>query len=69
MAEFLDLFFKLILGFGIAGLFVLAILDSTIFFFLPFAVDTVLIVLVSRNHESMPVYAIADHISDCSQSK
>ena len=59
MVEFLDLFFKLILGFGIAGLFVLAILDSTIFFFLPFAVDTVLIVLVSRNHESMPVYALA----------
>ena len=58
MAEFLDLFLKLILGFGIAGLFVLAIFDSTIFFFLPFAVDTVLIVLVSQNRESMPVYAL-----------
>lgn len=58
MAEFLDLFLKLILGFGIAGLLVLAIFDSTIFFFLPFAVDTVLIVLVSQNRSSMPVYAL-----------
>ena len=58
MAEFLDLFLKLILGFGIAGLLVLAIFDSTIFFFLPFAVDTVLIVLVSQNRSSMPLYAL-----------
>jgi membrane protein YqaA with SNARE-associated domain len=58
MADFLDVFVKIILGFGLAGLFTLAILDSTIFFFLPFAVDTVLIVLVSQNRDMMPVYAL-----------
>jgi membrane protein YqaA with SNARE-associated domain len=58
MAEFLDVFLKLILGFGVAGLFILAIFDSTIFFFLPFAVDTVLIVLISQNRDAMPFYAL-----------
>jgi membrane protein YqaA with SNARE-associated domain len=58
MADFLDVFIKIILGFGVAGLFALAILDSTIFFFLPFAVDAVLIVLVSQNRDTMPIYAL-----------
>src|SRR5687767_9212644 len=59
MAELLNEFFKLILSFGLIGLLVLAIFDSTLFFFLPFAVDTVLIILVSQNRDTMPIYSIA----------
>ena len=58
MTEFLDIFLKFILSFGILGILVLAILDSTIFFFLPFAVDAVLIILVSQNRNSMPIYVL-----------
>jgi membrane protein YqaA with SNARE-associated domain len=58
MAEFLDAFFRFILSFGMAGILALAILDSTIFFFLPFAVDAVLIMLISQNRDSMLYYVL-----------
>lgn len=58
MTEFLDQFFRLILGFGLPGLFLLAVFDSTIIFFLPFAVDAILIILVSQQPGSMPFYAL-----------
>jgi membrane protein YqaA with SNARE-associated domain len=58
MTEFLDTFLKFILSFGLAGVFVLATIDSTFLFFLPFALDAVLIILVSRNREWMPLYAL-----------
>ena len=58
MTEFLDSFLKFILSFGVASVFVLAMIDSTFLFFLPFALDTVLIILISRNREWMPVYAL-----------
>lgn len=58
MTDFLDSFFKFILSFGLAGVFGLALLDSTFLFFLPFALDAVLIILMSRNREWMPLYAL-----------
>jgi membrane protein YqaA with SNARE-associated domain len=54
----IDGFFKFILGFGLFGVFILAMLDSTIFFFLPFALDFVLVVLITHHREFMPVYAL-----------
>src|ERR1700752_2109490 len=68
MTEFLDSFIQFILAFGLLGIFILAMLDSTIFFFLPFAVDTVLIILVYRRREWMPFYAlvtIAGSLAGC----
>jgi membrane protein YqaA with SNARE-associated domain len=59
MTGVLDGFFQLILGFGLLGVFVLALLDSTFFIFLPFALDAVLIILISRHREWMPLYALA----------
>jgi membrane protein YqaA with SNARE-associated domain len=58
MTDFLDTFLKFILSFGLAGVFVLAVIDSTFLFFFPFALDAVLIILISRNREWMPVYAL-----------
>jgi membrane protein YqaA with SNARE-associated domain len=68
MTEFLDSFFKFILSFGIPGVFVLAMIDSTFLFFLPFALDAILIILVSRHREWMPVYAlvaVAGSVAGC----
>jgi membrane protein YqaA with SNARE-associated domain len=58
MTEFLDSFLAFILSFGLLGILVLAILDSTFFFYLPFAMDTVLIVMISKHRDMMPVYVI-----------
>jgi membrane protein YqaA with SNARE-associated domain len=58
MTGFLDSFLHFILGFGILGIGILAILDSTFFFFLPFALDAVLIISISRNPHWMPLYAL-----------
>lgn len=49
--------FHTIFHFGIVHLFVLAILDSTIFFFFPFALDAGLIIMVSKHRSWMPLYA------------
>ena len=57
MTEFLDLFLNFVLSFGIAGILLLAILDSTFFFFAPFALDALLIILISKNRDWMPLYA------------
>jgi membrane protein YqaA with SNARE-associated domain len=68
MTEFLDSFFKFILSFGIVGVFLLAMIDSTCLFFLPFALDAVLIILISKNREWMPVYAfvaVAGSLAGC----
>ncbi len=58
MTGLLDGFFQIILSFGLLGVFVLALLDSTFFIFLPFALDAVLIILISRHREWMPLYAL-----------
>jgi membrane protein YqaA with SNARE-associated domain len=57
MTGFLDLFLNFVLSFGIAGIVVLAVLDSSFFFFAPFALDAVLILLISRHRDWMPIYA------------
>jgi membrane protein YqaA with SNARE-associated domain len=49
---------KYVLSFGLIGLFVLAALDSTFIFYLPFAIDAILIILVSKNESMMPYYAL-----------
>src|SRR5438105_12846456 len=56
MQHFLDSFLYLVLSFGLAGLFVLALLDSTILFFMPFALDTIFILLVHHNRTWFPYY-------------
>jgi len=58
MMGILDHFLAFILGLGMAGVGILAVLDSTFFFFLPFALDAVFIVLVSKNRDLMPAYAL-----------
>ena len=58
MTGFLDSFLHFILSLGIIGIGILAILDSTFFFFLPFALDAVLIVSISRNPHWMPIYVL-----------
>jgi membrane protein YqaA with SNARE-associated domain len=49
---------RYVLGFGLLGLFALAALDSTFIFYLPFALDAVLIILVTKNAGMLPYYAI-----------
>ena len=58
MTPISDGFFKFILGLGLLGIFILALLDSTIFFYLPFAVDAILIILITRHRGFMPLYAL-----------
>jgi membrane protein YqaA with SNARE-associated domain len=58
MIGLLDGFFNILLGLGFLGVFILALLDSTFFFFVPFALDAVLIILISRHREWMPLYAL-----------
>jgi membrane protein YqaA with SNARE-associated domain len=58
MTAFLDHFLAFLLGFGVVGLGVLAIVDSTIFFFLPFAQDALLIILISKHRNLMFVYSL-----------
>ena len=57
MTGFLDQFLSFLLGFGVIGLGVLAVVDSTVFFFLPFAQDALLIILVSKHRDLMWLYA------------
>jgi membrane protein YqaA with SNARE-associated domain len=57
MTGFLDHFISFLLSFGVIGLGVLAIVDSTIFFFLPFAQDALLIILVSKHRNLMLLYS------------
>ena len=47
-----------ILGFGLPGVFVLAVLDSTFLFYLPLAMDTLFILLVSHHRSLTPVLII-----------
>jgi membrane protein YqaA with SNARE-associated domain len=49
---------QLILSFGYIGVFVLATLDSTVFFFLPFAIDFLFIAHVSRHFADFPFYVL-----------
>lgn len=68
MSHFVDAFFHFVLGFGLLGVFILAVLDSTIFFYLPFALDAVLIILISHHRDWMPVYAlitVAGSVAGC----
>lgn len=68
MIGLLDGFFNILIGLGFVGVFILALLDSTFVFFLPFALDTVLIILISRHREWMPLYAlvsIAGSVAGC----
>jgi membrane protein YqaA with SNARE-associated domain len=58
MTGFLDTFLHFILALGIIGIGILAVLDSTFFFFLPFALDAVLIISISRNPHWMPFYVL-----------
>lgn len=58
MTEFFYSVLRFVLGLGIAGVFILAIFDSTPFFFLPFALDAILIILISRYKEWMLVYVL-----------
>src|SRR5881409_3418084 len=56
MLHLLDSFIYVVLSLGLAGLFVLAFLDSTILFYMPFALDTILILLISHHKEWCPFY-------------
>src|SRR5205085_2588182 len=58
MQHFFTSLIYTILGFGMVGLFLLAMLDSTLLFYLPFALDTILILLVSHHRERVPYYII-----------
>src|SRR4026209_1825580 len=58
MTGLIDTFLHFLLSLGLIGIGVLAILDSTFFFFLPFALDAVLIISISRNPHWMPFYAL-----------
>jgi len=57
MTGFLDQFLSFLLSFGVLGLGILAIVDSTVFFFMPFAQDALLIILVSKHRDLMWLYA------------
>jgi membrane protein YqaA with SNARE-associated domain len=50
---------RLILSFGLPGLVALSALDSTVLFFMPFAIDFLFIAHISRNHSLLPYYLIA----------
>jgi membrane protein YqaA with SNARE-associated domain len=47
-----------ILSFGYIGLFVLSALDSTVFFFIPFAIDFLFIAHVSRHRAEFPYFLL-----------
>jgi membrane protein YqaA with SNARE-associated domain len=49
---------RLILSFGYVGLFVLSALDSTVLFFMPFAIDFLFIAHVSRHRAEFPFYLL-----------
>jgi membrane protein YqaA with SNARE-associated domain len=58
MTGFLDQFLAFLLGFGVVGMGILALLDSTFFFYLPFALDAIFIILTSKHRDMMPIYAL-----------
>ena len=58
MTGFLDQFLAFLLGFGVVGIGVLAVLDSTIIFFLPFALDALIIILISRHRDRLLLYVV-----------
>jgi membrane protein YqaA with SNARE-associated domain len=61
-------FIGFLLSLGFIGIFVLAVLDSTIFFYLPFALDALFIILVSRSPGWLPFYlgvVVAGSIIGC----
>jgi membrane protein YqaA with SNARE-associated domain len=58
VSDIFGIVLRFVLGFGLLGVFVLAALDSTFIFYLPFAMDAVLIILVTKHESWMPVYAI-----------
>ena len=53
-----DHILHLILSFGYFGLFILAALDSTVLFFMPFAIDFLFIAHVSRHRAAFPYYLL-----------
>jgi membrane protein YqaA with SNARE-associated domain len=53
-----DHILRLILSFGYFGLFILAALDSTVLFFMPFAIDFLFIAQVSRHRAQFPFYLL-----------
>lgn len=56
--KWFDHILRIILSFGYIGLFVLAALDSTVLFFMPFAIDFLFIAHVSRNRAEFPYYLL-----------
>jgi membrane protein YqaA with SNARE-associated domain len=56
--EWFDAVLRFILSFGLPGLFALAALDSTVFFFMPFAFDWFFVVSVSHHREWFLYYAL-----------
>jgi membrane protein YqaA with SNARE-associated domain len=49
---------RLILSFGYFGVFILAALDSTVLFFMPFAIDFLFIAHVSQHRSEFPFYLL-----------
>jgi membrane protein YqaA with SNARE-associated domain len=56
--KWFDSILHIILSFGYFGLFILAALDSTILFFMPFAIDFLFIAQVSRHRAEFPYYLL-----------
>jgi membrane protein YqaA with SNARE-associated domain len=56
--QWFDHVLRIILSFGYIGLFILAALDSTILFFMPFAIDFLFIAQVSRHRAEFPYYLL-----------
>src|SRR5437870_3780379 len=53
--------FRALFHFGAGGLFILGVLDSS-FFFLPFGNDFLLVLLVARNHQQLPIYLLTSAV-------
>jgi membrane protein YqaA with SNARE-associated domain len=56
--QWFDHILRVILSFGYFGLFILAALDSTVLFFMPFAIDFLFIAQVSRHRAEFPYYLL-----------
>lgn len=56
--KWFDHILRIILSFGYFGLFILAALDSTVLFFMPFAIDFLFIAHVSRHRAEFPYYLL-----------
>jgi membrane protein YqaA with SNARE-associated domain len=66
--EWFEHVLHVILSFGFIGLFVLSALDSTVFFFIPFAIDFLFIAHVSHHRAEFPYYlltAVGGSLAGC----